>query len=171
MTMTTGLKGEGIKWPDAWQGIEAKPLKTLDVIDAVRPRNGALELRWVNRVAGEGLRLNQMLFAGFILAKPEDLILKNQKPVPHEMIKEGKVIYGDLIAMLIGKAEYQAALKHNALRAFELGNRLKLKDDAVNLRQNLVGKAPSELARKIQTFVPSEAEVDRLSEANQKEGK
>lgn len=171
MTMTTGLKGEKLKWPDAWEGLEARPLQTLDVLDAIRPKNSQLTLRWINRVAGEGLRFNQMVFAGFLVARPDELILKNGKPIPPEFIRENKVIYGDLIAMLIATTIYQSALKHNALRAMALGDRLRLKDEAQEVRRNIVGNAPSELARKIQTYVPSEQEVDRLSDRDAKEGK
>ena len=174
MVMKSGPSDrEERKMPDAWAGIEARPIMTLDVLDQIRPKNSALELRWVNHGAGDSLRYNQMVFAGFIAAKPDDLIMKSSStPVPVSMCKEGKVIYGDLIAMLIGKQEYQGALKHNALRAMELGDRIRLKDEvAPDLKRSLVGKAPSELARKIQTFVPTEREVESMSENNEKEGR
>lgn len=174
MTMKTNNEGmrEEHKLPDAWAGIEARPLMTLDVINEVRPKNSALELRWVNREAGEGLRYNQMAAGGFIPARPDELWLQtNKKPVPPSMVKEGKVIYGDLIAMLISKEIYQGALKHNALRAIELGDRMRLKDElAPELKRSIVGRGPSDLARKISTFVPTEAEVDKMSEKNEKEG-
>ena len=173
MTMTTGNKPEEPKLPDAWAGIEARPLRTLDVIDNIRPKNPAMELYWGNYGIGGGLRWNQLLFAGFVAAKPEELGMKPaMKPIPREMIKEGRVIYGDLCAMLISKPLYQGALKHNALKAIDLGNRLRLKDEvAPEVKRSIVGRAPNEIARKIQTFVPTEADVDRLSEANEKEGK
>lgn len=165
-------KREEYKLPDAWAGIEARPLISMDVIDQIRPKSSSLELRWVNRVAGDFLRYNQMVAAGFVPAKPEELVMRTgNRPIPVSMVKEGKVIYGDIIAMLIDKNLYQGALKHNALRAIELGDRLRLKDTvAPQVRHDLTSKLPSDLARKITTFVPTEAEVDRISEKNEKEG-
>ena len=172
MTMTTGNKPEEAKLPDAWAGIEAKPLRTLDVLEHVRPRNPAMELYWGNYGIGGGLRWNQLLFAGFVAAKPEELGIKPaMKPIPKEMIKEGRVIYGDLCAMLISKPLYQGALKHNALTAIDRGNRLRQREDIQAVKQSIVGRAPNEIAKKLTVFTPSESEVDRLSEANEKEGK
>lgn len=172
MKSSTGTWADEHKLPEAWAGIEAKPLLTLDVINEVVPRNSALELRWVNRIAGDGLRFNQMLAGGFVAAKADELWLRTgHKPIPLNMVKEGKVLYGDLIAMLISKAAYQGALKHNAMKAIELGDRLRLKDTiAPAVRQNILGRVPSDMARKITTFVPSEKEVDQMSENNEKEG-
>lgn len=169
MTMKTGYERDEHKFPDAWAGIEAKPLMTLDVFDQVRPKNSSLELRWVNRGAGESLRYNQMVAAGFVAAKPDELWLERaKKPIPVSFIKEGKIIYGDLIAMVISKKDYQGALKHNALRAIELGDRMRLKDTVVpQVKHDLTSRMPSDLARKIQVFVPTEQEVEGLSEANE----
>lgn len=163
---------EDYKMPEAWAGIEARPLVTFEILNEVQPKNSALHLHWVNRVAGDGLRFNQMQAAGFVPAKPDEVwMITTKNPVPETMIKEGKVIYGDLIATLIGKDLYYAALKSNVLRAIELGDRLRLKDTvAPEVRRAVVGNAPNEIARKISTYVPTEKEVEAMSERNEKEG-
>ena len=169
---SNGGDREEYKLPEAWAGIEARPLVSLDVIRQVQSKNPALTLYWGNKNAGEGLRYNQLIAGGFVPARPDQLhMLDGKKPIPPSMVKEGHVMYGDLIAMLIGTTEYIAALKQNALRAIALGDRMRLKDTvAPEVKHNLTARMPSELARKISTFVPTEAEVDRMSEKNEKEG-
>lgn len=107
---------------DPFPEVTARPLQMPDFSNIVA-KNSQVAVRWVNRAvgtAGSTQRLDEMIFAGFVVARPEELEIvtpNGRKPVPPSMIKDGKVIRGDLICLKIDRAAYDGALKYNWERA------------------------------------------------------
>jgi hypothetical protein len=158
---------------DPYPGVQARPLQMPDFIN-IKPKNPLISLRFVNRVAGSGQRLDQMTFAGFILAKPEDCYINrpdgSRQDIPSSMIKDGQIQVGDLVCMKIDKKIYEGALKYNHMRAVDrLHPRAALRTGQEQIKQVLresgAGKVP-ELKSKIQAYQPSAAETAKL-EADQ----
>src|SRR4051812_10844830 len=95
---------------DPYPGIQARPLNQPDFVN-IKPKNPMISFRWVNRSVGpkeSTQRLDQMTFAGFILATPADC-----QNVQQSMIQGGHIVYGDLILMKIDRKIYEGALKYN----------------------------------------------------------
>ena len=122
MTMTRHMQGE--EAGDPYPGIEARPLQLPDFINVV-PKNPNIALRWVNRavgVVGSTQRLDEMVYAGFVPAMPNEVeMLRDGKriAVMPNLIRDGKIIKGDLILMKIDRAAYEGALKYNWERAVQ----------------------------------------------------
>jgi hypothetical protein len=148
---------------DPYPSITARPLQMPDFVD-IKPVNPLITLRWCNRVAGEGQRLDQVTFAGFIPVKPEEVRYPNGKPLPPSMIKNGQVLLGDLILMKIDKEKYDGALKYNWERAVSRmhpkANQTQGRADLANaLKESGVRQTP-DLLKKLSTFQPSDAEIE-----------
>lgn len=91
--------------------IIAKPLVDPDFTN-VKPKNPNIRFRWVNRIhgnEGRGGRFEQAKASGFERAIPADCATA----VSGHMIKDGCIIYGDLILMKIDAKAYDGALKFN----------------------------------------------------------
>ena len=100
---------------DPFPGIEARPLQLPDFVN-IKSKNPALSFRWVNRsvgVAASTQRLDEMIFAGFVPVRPEEACMPNGQPIMANLIKDGKIIRGDLILMKIPRVQYEGALKYN----------------------------------------------------------
>jgi len=100
---------------DPFPGIEARPLQLPDFVN-VKPRNPGISLRWVNRavgVQGSTQRLDEMIYAGFVPVSPAEVVMPDGKPLMANLIKDGKIIRGDLILMKIDRKQYEGALKYN----------------------------------------------------------
>jgi len=148
---------------DPYPSVTARPLQMPDFVD-IKPKNPLVSIRWCNRIAGDGQRLDQVTFAGFIPVKPEEVMYPNGKPIPPSMIKNGQVHMGDLILMKIDKASYDGALKYNWERAV---NRMHPSASQKQGRQDLnavlkeAGVRPTpDLLRKLSTFQPTDAEIE-----------
>lgn len=142
--------------------IVAKPLATPDFIN-LKKKNPNIELRWVNRVAGTvsgqpGQRVDQMLATGFAFATPHDV------EVPASMLNNGKITHGDLVLMKHDRRTYQGALKYNEERARKQGSRDNtLRTGQAKMQEAMKEtSAPLDLRKKIQVFVPGEAEANAL---------
>ena len=139
-------------------GIVAKPLVQPNFI-GMRPKNANLQFYWGNRSAGGGLRLEELLAKGFVLAKPEDI-----NGCPEGFVKDGKVVYGDLILLKMDKATYLGALRHNHDKATHRASRQGMgergKRTVNEEARNVSGSA--DLLKKISTFIPSQAETEGL---------
>lgn len=138
--------------------IVAKPLQQPDFVN-LRPRNPEIMFRWVNRAAGDGQRLDQMVASGFALAVATDVI-----GLPPSLLRDGRIINGDLILMKIDRKTYLGALKYNEQRALAQRGTSKtnLEVGKKNLRET-VGAMPTELQKKINVFVPSQTETEALA--------
>jgi hypothetical protein len=156
----TNPRPERSKNFEVYAGYEASPLVTANLIEQITPVNTDLVLRWVNRVAGEGLRLSQMVYSGFELFRPDELKMKSGGKIPEMMIKDGKIFYGDLIACKISKAKYYGALKHNHNVAVASANRMRVHEEALERAAREVGRnTPNEIKAKVQFFEPTEKEI------------
>lgn len=154
---------------DPFPGVEARPLQLPDFSN-IRHKNSAIAVRWVNRAVGvqqSTQRLDEMVFAGFVPCAPaecEIVTVNGPKPVPPNLIKDNKIIRGDLICMKIDKAAYDGALKYNWERAIQ---RLHPSRQLATGKQQLA-RAVSEkgvprsvlptLKSKLQAFRPGEGE-------------
>lgn len=151
----------GVK--DPYPTVTARPLQMPDFVD-IRPNNPMIALRWCNRVAGEGQRLDQVTYAGFVPVKPEEVKYPNGKAIPSSLVKNGQVILGDLILMKIDKSMYDGALKYNWERAVDrmrpgTAVRQGRQDLANALKESGVRQTP-DLQRKLSTFQPTDAEIE-----------
>ena len=158
-------KQAAAKLPD--ESIEARPLVLPDYTD-LRPRNPLLQFRWVNRVAGEGQRMYQMEAMGFVKVTSKDVVGPDGKPVPDYLIKNGQIIYGDLVLMKIARRAYLGALKYNEQRAVDRISKAAFLKRARKIVSEELKKggasagAQAEIAQKITTFVPGQAETEAL---------
>lgn len=159
---------------DPYPTVTARPLQMPDFVD-IKPKNPMLALRWCNRIAGEGQRLDQVTYAGFRPVKPEEVTYPNGRAMPVSMIKNGQIILGDLILMCIERSQYDGALKYNWERAV---SRMKPGSTQTQGRQDLnnslkeagVRNTP-DLSRKLSTFQPSDAEIEAGENAHPSAGK
>ncbi len=117
MSMTNQQQAQ--EFGDPFPGVEARPLQLPDFVN-VKPKNPGVSFRWVNRSVGlkeSTQRLDEMVFAGFVPVRPDEALVPDLKggfkPIPPNLIKDGKIIRGDLILMKIDKAAYEGALKYN----------------------------------------------------------
>ena len=147
------------KLPD--EAIEARPLVLPDYTD-LRPRNPLLAFRWVNRVAGEGQRLYQMEAMGFVKVTAKDVVGPDGKPIPDYLIKNGQIVYGDLVLMKIARKAYLGALKYNEQRAVARISEAAFLKRAKKMVREELGKVGSPVTPKITTFVPGQAETEAL---------
>jgi hypothetical protein len=141
--------------------IVAKPLTSPDFI-AIKHRNPMMSCRWGNRVAGGGQRIDTLLAQGFQFVKPEDAVMSDGKtPAPKSLIKENKVIYNDLVLVCLPRVDYVGAIKHNENRARQRADRQHMQKAAIGEVDKTLREvnAPADLRRKIQPFIPSEAEM------------
>lgn len=151
----------GVK--DPYPSVTARPLQMPDFVD-IKPKNPMVSLRWCNRVAGEGQRLDQVTYAGFVPVKPDEVTYPNGKPIPSSLIKNGQVLLGDLILMKIDKAMYDGALKYNWERAVDRmrpgqAQRQGRQDLANTLKEAGVRQTP-DILKKLSTFQPTDAEIE-----------
>lgn len=163
---------------DPYPEVTARPLQMPDFAD-IKPLNPQVALRWCNRVAGEGQRLDQVTFAGFVPVKPDEVRLVDPygkpKTIPTSMIKNGQVHMGDLILMKIDKASYDGALKYNWQRAIDrmrpgTAQRQGRQDLNNTLKEAGVRPTP-DLLKKLSTFQPSDAEIAAGENASPSAGK
>lgn len=164
--------------------IEAKPLRAPNFVN-LWPRNPNVSLFFGNRAVGEkesGMRFDQLIAMGFVPAKPDDVFIRDPNtgtklPCPLSICRDGRVMYGDLILLKIGRAEYVGALKWNEQSARQrvrkpgvvmntgaskdIGGSNVLKDDSG--RQS---PASAGFPAKVNVYVPGLAEVDALTADN-----
>lgn len=135
--------------------IVAKPLVDPD-FTKLRPKNKALTVFWGNRVANNGLRIEDLKARGFRVAKVEDF-----EGPPVALIKDGKIIRGDLLALIIPTRDYLGQQLHNAQTAERRVSRQQvIQDGKNNLQEDLraAGGLPARHKGKISVFQPTSFE-------------
>jgi hypothetical protein len=152
---------------DPYPNVTGKPLQMPDFVD-IKPKNPLLTIRWCNRVAGDGQRMDQVTYAGFRPAKPDEVVMKNGTPLQSSLVRDGKIIYGDLQAMIIPKADYDGALKYNWQRAVNRMNPNANRETGKAELKKVLNEAGvrSDLSKKLSTFQPSDAEIEAGEKAS-----
>jgi hypothetical protein len=150
--------------------IIAKPLSLPDFIN-LKPKNRSLVLYWGNRAVGDKeskMRYSQLIAMGFVPAKPEDVFLPfegQELPCPESLAVDGRILWGDVIAMLIPKVKYVGQTKWNAETAAKRVRRpgmITMKDDAGNIKEAQI----SFNNPKVRAYVPSSEEAAAVTGAN-----
>lgn len=166
--------------PTPYEEIVAKPLRAPNFI-GLKAKNPNMALYWGNRAVGEkesGLRYDQLIAMGFRPAKPSEAVLPDGKDCPESMCRNDRIMYGDLICLIIPREDYVGATKWNAQSAMQRVRKLGqspigLKEgqesegrvDKGSAIRNLVqGKAAQE--GKIAAFIPNLAETDAKTADN-----
>jgi hypothetical protein len=153
---------------DKEQPIVAKPLVSADFTN-IKPKNPMMSLYWGNRIANGGLRIEDLKARGFRLAKPDEVQIPDGKggfrPVEGGLVKDGHVQRGDLLCLIIPKADYEGQLKLNQQtadrRVSKAANAAKGKEK-LNEALREVGGLPARYQGKIGVFVPSTNDLDKL---------
>lgn len=102
--------------PLSYAQIEAKPLRSPNFLN-LKPKNPNMSLYFGNRAVGEkesGLRYDQLIAMGFRPAKPEEILTMQGQACPTSIQRDGRIMYGDLILLIIPRVDYVGALKWNA---------------------------------------------------------
>jgi hypothetical protein len=150
--------------------IEAKPLRAPNFIN-LKPKNPNMSLYWGNRSVGEresGMRYDQLITMGFVPAKPEQVMTLEGKDIPPSIVRDGRIMMGDIILLIIPRADYVGATKWN-----EQSARRRVKKPGVAI-SGATQEADSRLQPgsvlpqhpKISTYVPQLAEVDAKTADN-----
>lgn len=96
--------------------IEARPLRSPNFLN-LKPKNPNMSLYFGNRAVGEkesGLRFDQLIAMGFRPAKPDEILTAQGDACPPSIQRDGRIMYGDLILLIISKQAYLGATKWNA---------------------------------------------------------
>lgn len=148
--------------------IVAKPLSLPDFIN-LKPKNASLVLYWGNRAVGDKeskMRFSQLIAMGFVCAKPEDVYLPHegkQLPCPESLAVDGRILWGDVIAMLIPKVKYVGQTKWNAETAAK-----RVQRPGIITKKDASGGASESPAfaavkGKVQPFIPSQQDAELLT--------
>jgi len=164
MAMTNQTHAQ--EFADPFPGVEARPLQLPDFVN-VKPKNPGVSFRWVNRSVGvkeSTQRLDEMVFAGFVPVRPDEALMPDGRPIMSNLIKDGKIIRGDLILMKIDRKAYEGALKYNWERSVarlhpdrQLQTGRKQLASAV-AQQGVPRDVGRTLASKLQAFRPGSAD-------------
>ena len=154
--------------------IEAKPLRTPNFVNLI-PKNSTLCGRWVNRSVGEkesSMRYDQCVAMGFRPAKPEELYFLSEgkrMDCPTSLAKDGRVLYGDIIYMVIPRVDYVGALKWNEQTATQRVRRFGQGTSGEGKAESAIsGLTNSRAAQegKVRVYIPPTVEVDALTTDN-----
>ena len=150
--------------------IEAKPLRAPNFIN-LKPKNPNMSLYWGNRAVGDresGMRFDQLITMGFVPAKPDQVLTLEGKPIPASIVRDGRIMMGDTILLIIPKADYVGATKWN-----EQSARRRVKKPGVAIQGDTQGAdgrlQPGNVLPahpKLSTYVPQLAEVDAKTADN-----
>lgn len=142
-----------------YEQIVAKPLRSPNFIN-LKPKNPNMSLYWGNRAVGEkesAMRYDELIAKGFQPASPADVI-----DAPPSLVRDGRIMYGDLILLKMPRADYVGQQKWNEQSARQ---RVRRFGSAMDGNQQPVSAfsditANPRLADKIRPYVPSTAAVD-----------
>lgn len=148
----------------AEQPIVAKPLVDAD-FTKIRPKNSAMALFWGNRLANKGLRIEDLKARGFRVARPDEVLMPDGKPLSTGYIVDGHIQRGDLLCLIIPKVDYEGQLKLNQQNADKRVSRVA---NAAKGQQELgsalreVGGLPIRYRGKIGVYQPGIDEIGKL---------
>jgi hypothetical protein len=144
------------------KSIIAKPLG-VPAAEGIKIKNMAFKYRWVARLSSGGSMYARRKAQGWT-----DATIEDAEPNSVELTNDGgRLLYGDLILMKIPLQRYQEAMKYTMQRGLQLQRdtqyltNSKGETPSVDVRadENIVRHKP-EQNKQIQTFTPSQAELD-----------
>jgi len=141
-----------VNTPVSYENVVAKPLRTPNFLN-LKHKNPSMSLYWGNYRVGEkesSLRFNQLVAMGFVTAKPQDITDQTGNPCPDALIRDGKVIYGDIILLMIPKKDYLGALKWNAENAARRVKKFGVAIDGSGKPRSVLADLP----RKTSAYIP-----------------
>jgi hypothetical protein len=154
-TMTTQSAAPKTREPknfDPWEGAAAAPLLSA-AMDQVKPKNKAMQLRWINRYCGEKtpyLRYEQALAQGWVACRPTDV-----EVIPPGCLKDDRIQTQDVILCMMPRAQYLGALRFNNERVNRAVTRSGLGVAEESLRTDFAKEGVSRKADgKVSVFVP-----------------
>jgi hypothetical protein len=159
------------------QQIIGRPLVDADFTN-IKPKNPMHSFYFGNHKAnkasdgGSGLRIEDLLARGFEFATPQDVLVPDgkggYKPLPTDsaLVRNGRVVRGDLMLLKIDKIKYQSALKYNAENATARVSRAANVNAARNnlakgMREESVSLRPQDRG-KISFYNPNSSEREGL---------
>jgi hypothetical protein len=145
--------------------IVAKPLtSSTDPFFNLRPKNPEVMFRGITHtvITKDGpsfVRFEQAKAQGYQVATAADVV----GAVPASLLREGKIINGDLILMKISSAAYRGALKWKDQQAIRATQKVGVADQAKNEIQRAAQETnmPQRLSRKLNPFAPSGSEITK----------
>lgn len=154
--------------------IVAKPLRSPNFLN-LKPKNPNMSLYFGNRAVGEkesGMRYDELIAKGFRPAKPEEVLTNTNNPVPASLCRDGRIMYGDLILLIMPRVDYVGSQKWNAetaaLRVRKFGSGLDASGERANPQSALSDISNSKAARegKVKAYIPPLAELDSKTADN-----
>jgi len=138
--------------------IVAKPLSSPDFL-GIKAKNPAMSVRWVNRLYENGYRVDVHAAQGFEIAKPEDVVTLEGKPVPPSLVKNGQLIFGDLICMILPKPDYFGALLNNHNKAVRRLRKVGIQQRGEAMMEEELTQVPGTRSdkKKIVVYSPGDA--------------
>ena len=157
----------------SYDQIVAKPLRAPNFLN-LKAKNPAMSLYWGNRAVGDDeshLRYDQLISMGFQPAKPDQVLTMDGKPCPPSIQRDGRIMYGDLILLIMPKVDYVGALKYNAqsaeMRVRRFGS-TRTEGDGKQTESALGDITRSKAGRegKIRPYIPPLTETEALTADN-----
>lgn len=158
--------------PTPYGDIVAKPLRSPNFIN-LRAKNPNLTLYWGNRSVGDkesGLRYDQLIAMGFKPAQPSEVLTAEGLACPPSLQRDNRIMYGELICLIIPRADYVGALKYNAenaqRRVRKFGSAPQAEGQTSQSALNDISNSKAAREGKIAAFIPNLAEVDAATSDN-----
>jgi len=114
------------------------------------------------------MRYDQLISLGFRPAKPDEVIQADGSPCPPSLNRDGRILYGDLIFLLIPREDYVGALKWNAESAAKRVQRFgqTMNDGQPASALGEIQRSVAAQKGKIGVFIPNQPELDSKTADN-----
>lgn len=135
--------------------IVAKPLSSPDFL-GVKAKDPAKSVRWVNRMYENGHRVDVHAAQGFEIAKPDEVLKLDGTPIPPSIVKNGQIVFGDLICMILPKPDYYGALLNNHNKAVRRLTRSGIHQRGEHMMEEELTQVPGKTSdkKKIVVYTP-----------------
>lgn len=142
--------------------IIAKPLVDAD-FTKLRAKSPLMSIYFGNRIANNGMRIEDLKSRGFRIAVPDEIVTFDGKPCPSGLIQNGHVQRGDLLLLIIPKKDYVGQLKYNEQQAQQriskAATTAKGREEMGNALKE-VGGLPARYRGRITVYQPNPGELD-----------
>jgi hypothetical protein len=142
--------------------IVAKPLVDAD-FTKLKAKNPLMSIYFGNRIANNGMRIEDLKSRGFRIAVPDEIVTFEGKPCPTGLIKDGHVQRGDLLLLIIPKKDYIGQLKYNEQQAYQRVSKAATTAagrDELGKALKEVGGLPARYRGKIGVYQPNPGDLD-----------